>query len=424
MTRLLNPLSQPDVARSAHEADARATPARIMGLSGLPASSKAVLLALLNLRGGALILVTPNGETLRFGDGAGVHAALLIRDYRLLRRIIKSGDIGFAESYIAGEWSTPDLAKVMTLLAANAEQIMRYVTGGLALRALNFLRHLGRANTRAGAKRNILAHYDLGNSFFEAWLDPSMTYSSARFDLGARTLEEAQHHKYRAIADRLSLKPGQRVLEIGCGWGGFAEAAARDYGARVTGLTISKAQWDYASARMRRQNLTDRVDIRRVDYRDSEGQYDSIVSIEMFEAVGEKYWPAYFAKLRELLKPGGRAMLQIITIRDDLFAEYRRAADFIQHFIFPGGMLASVKALRAQTAQAGLIWRGYDAFGASYAETLAEWARRFSAKWGAIQKLGFDERFKRLWLMYLAYCEAGFRTGRTDVIQLELQRPA
>ena len=424
MTRLLNPLSQPDVARSAHEADARATPARIMSLSGLPASSKAVLLALLNLRGGALILVTPNGETLRFGDGAGVHAALLVHDYRVLRRIIKSGDIGFAESYIAGEWSTPDLAKVMTLLAANAEQIMRYITGGWALRALNFLRHLGRANTRAGAKRNILAHYDLGNSFFEAWLDPSMTYSSARFDLGARTLEEAQHHKYRAIADRLSLKPGQRVLEIGCGWGGFAETAARDCGAHVNGLTISKAQWDYASARMRRQNLTDRVDIRLVDYRDTEGQYDAIVSIEMFEAVGEKYWPAYFAKLRELLKPGGRAVLQIITIRDDLFAEYRRAADFIQHFIFPGGMLASVRALRAQTAQAGLIWRGYDAFGASYAGTLAEWARRFSAKWGAIQKLGFDERFKRLWLMYLAYCEAGFRTGRTDVIQLELQRPA
>jgi cyclopropane-fatty-acyl-phospholipid synthase len=413
-----------DAASPRGETPPRATPARIMALSGAPAGAKAVLLALLNLRGGLLTLVLPNGEALRFGDDTPLHAALHIHDYRLLKRVMKSGDIGFAESFIAGEWSAPDLPATLTLLAANAEAIMRYFTGGWMGRAVNFLRHLGRVNTRAGARRNILAHYDLGNSFFEAWLDPSMTYSSARFDLGAETLDEGQRDKYRAIADRLDLQAGQHVLEIGCGWGGFAETAAGAYGAHVTGITISDAQMEYARVRMRRENLASLADIRRLDYRDVEGQYDGVVSIEMFEAVGEKYWPAYFSKIHDVLKPGGRAVLQIITIRDDLFAEYRRAADFIQHFIFPGGMLPSLERLREETAKAGLVWRGFEAFGASYADTLAEWARRFSAAWERIAPLGFDERFKRLWLLYLGYCEAGFRTERTDVIQLELARPA
>jgi cyclopropane-fatty-acyl-phospholipid synthase len=403
--------------------DARATPARIMGLSGLPASGKAVLLALTRLRGGELTMVTPNGERLVFGEGAA-KAALHVHDYRLLKRVMKKGDIGFAESYVEGEWSAPDLAATLTLLASNAEQIMRYFTGGWVGRFINFVRHATRANSRAGARRNILAHYDLGNTFFQQWLDPSMTYSSARFDLGAETLEQGQRHKYRAIADKLELQPGQSVLEIGCGWGGFAEVAAGEYAANITGITISDAQLDYARARMARDGLAEKADIRRVDYRDMEGRYDAIVSIEMFEAVGEKYWPAYFAKVRDLLKPGGRAVLQIITIRDDLFDAYRRHADFIQHYIFPGGMLPSLERLRTETTNAGLTWRGHEAFGQSYAETLAEWARRFSGKWEKIKTLGFDERFKRLWLLYLGYCEAGFRTQRTDVIQLELARPA
>lgn len=406
------------------ESSPRAAPAQIMAVPGLPASGKALLFALLNLRGGALSMILPNGQTLRFGDDAPMTAKLVVHDYRALQRVMKNGDIGFAEGYIAGEWSAPDLAATLTLLAANADAIMRYFTGGWAGRLMNFLRHTRRANTRSGARRNILAHYDLGNAFFAAWLDPSMTYSSARFDQGAQSLEEGQLHKYRAIAERLRLRPGQRVLEIGCGWGGFAEIAAREFGAHVTGLTISDAQLAHARARMQSQGLSGRVEIQRTDYRDAVGRYDAIVSIEMFEAVGEKFWPAYFDQIRRRLKPDGRALLQIITIRDDLFDIYRRYADFIQHFIFPGGMLPSLQRLRAETARAGLVWRGFDAFGASYAETLAVWARRFTARWPAIAPLGFDARFKRLWLFYLAYCEAGFRTGRTDVIQLELARPA
>lgn len=418
------PIRGSDCIRAPAPGSACATPAQIMALAGVPARAKAVLLALRNLRGGLLTLVLPNGETLCFGDDTPTRAVLNIHDYRLLSRVMMNGDIGFAESFIAGEWSAPDLSATLSLLAANADTIMRYFTGGWLGRAMNLLRHTGRANTRTGARRNILAHYDLGNQFFETWLDPSMTYSSARFDMGAGSLEEGQNQKYRAIADRLNLQAGQSVLEIGCGWGGFAEIAARDYGARVTGLTISDAQLAYARQRMARQNLTERVDLLRKDYRDERGQYDAIVSIEMFEAVGEKYWPAYFEQVRSCLKPGGRAVLQIITIRDELFDVYRRHADFIQHFIFPGGMLPSLQRLREETARAGLTWRGLDSFGDSYAETLAEWSRRFIASWAKIAPLGFDERFKRLWTLYLAYCEAGFRTGRTDVIQLELARPA
>jgi cyclopropane-fatty-acyl-phospholipid synthase len=401
-------------------AQARATAAGILALSA-PASGKAVLLALLNLRGGMLSVTLPSGEKLRFGDSASPHAQLNIHEYRLMKRVLRHGSVGFADAYINGECSTPDLVAVLTLFAKNADQIMRHVTGG---RLVRLMRHLGRANTRKGARRNILAHYDLGNRFFEAWLDPSMTYSSARFDRGAETLAQAQRDKYRAIADRLGLKQGQSILEIGCGWGGFAEVAARDYGAHVTGITISDAQLDYARARMQKAGLASRVAIERVDYRDVKGSFDAIVSIEMFEAVGERYWTDYFRKVRDVLKPGGRAVLQIITIRDDLFAAYRQSADFIQHYIFPGGMLPSLDRLRVETTRAGLIWRGYDAFGESYAETLAAWTRRFTAKWDDIKRLGFDERFKRLWTMYFGYCEAGFRTGRTDVIQLELARPA
>jgi cyclopropane-fatty-acyl-phospholipid synthase len=251
-----------------------------------------------------------------------------------------------------------------------------------------------------------------------------MTYSAARFDEKVRDLETAQRAKYKALAEHLELKPDDHVLEIGCGWGGFAEFAAREYGARVTGITISDEQLAYARARMERAGLADRVEIRRQDYRDVHGQFDKVASIEMFEAVGEKYWPAYFAKIADVLKPGGKAGLQIITIKDELFDTYRKRADFIQRYVFPGGMLASVDRLKEETAKAGLAWRKAEAFGLSYADTLAEWARRFTSKWSDIRALGFDERFKQLWLFYLSYCEAGFRTGRTDVVQLALAKPA
>jgi cyclopropane-fatty-acyl-phospholipid synthase len=401
----------------------RATPALVTRLRA-PASAKAVLLALLQLRGGVALATLPDGRKLLFGDGAGPLVDLRIRDWRFARRVLMSGDIGFAEGLMAGEWESDDLAALLTLIAANVERLARLLEGGPLGRAVNWLRHISRANTRAGARRNILAHYDLGNRFYEAWLDRSMTYSSARFDTQERDLEAAQRAKFKALAEHIDLKPGEHVLEIGCGWGGFAEYAARECGARVTGITISDEQLAYARARMQRAGLADRVEIRRQDYRDVAGQFDKVASIEMFEAVGEKYWPAYFRKISEVLKPGGRAGLQIITIKDDLFEQYRRRADFIQRYVFPGGMLASMKRLKEEAEKAGLAWRKADAFGPSYAETLAEWTRRFQAKWSDIRTLGFDERFKQLWLFYLSYCEAGFRTGRTDVVQLELAKPA
>lgn len=409
--------------QNAPVASVRATSSMIAGLRA-PASAKAVLLALLQLRGGTALIVLPDGRALAFGDDAGPQVDFRIKDFRFARRVLTSGDIGFAEGLMAGEWESNDLSALLTLLAANVERFTRLLEGGPLGKAMHWLRHLSNANTKRGSRRNILAHYDLGNEFYSAWLDASMTYSSARFDAQVRDLEAGQRAKYKALAEHLELKPDDHVLEIGCGWGGFAEFAAREYGARVTGITISDEQLAYARARMERAGLSERVEIRRQDYRDVEGQFDKVASIEMFEAVGEKYWPAYFGKIADVLKPGGKAGLQIITIDGKLFEKYRRRADFIQRYVFPGGMLASVDRLKEETAKVGLVWRRAEAFGQSYADTLAEWARRFKAKWSDIRALGFDERFKQLWLFYLSYCEAGFRTGRTDVVQLELTKPA
>lgn len=410
-------------AQAASAPPVRATPSRIAALRDVPASGKAAMFACLNLRGGSLAMTLPNGRTFLFGDGKGVAAAMQVRDYKFAKRLLANGDIGFAEGFMNGDWDSPDLSALLTLFADNVERIHRFFFGGPIGRTLNWMRHLRRENTKTGSKRNIVAHYDLGNRFYETWLDRTMTYSAARFDTQARDLEEAQLAKYRSLAHHLDLKPGEHVLEIGCGWGGFAEVAAKEFGARVTGLTISDEQLAFARARMERAGLSDRVEIRHQDYRDVEGAFDKVASIEMFEAVGEKYWPAYFQKIAQVLKPGGRAALQIITIKDELFDEYRQRADFIQRYVFPGGMLASIDRLKDETAAAGLVWRAADAFGQSYADTLAEWGRRFNGKWDEIRALGFDERFKQLWRFYLSYCEAGFRTGRTDVVQLELVRP-
>jgi cyclopropane-fatty-acyl-phospholipid synthase len=399
----------------------RATAALVSGLKA-PASAKAVLFGLMQIKGGVLAMTLPDGRLLHLGEGEAC-ADMTVRDWRFARRILKNGDIGLAEGFMAREWETSDLPGLLTLLADNVERFSRLLEGSFLGKAANWLRHITNANTRAGSRRNILAHYDLGNRFYEAWLDRTMTYSSAKFDAKAKDLEGAQLEKYRALAQQLELKAGDHVLEIGCGWGGFAEFAARDYGARVTGITISDEQLAYARARIERAGLSHLVDIRRQDYRDVEGQFDKVASIEMFEAVGERYWPAYFAKISEVLKPGGRAGLQIITIEDRLFDSYRKRADFIQRYVFPGGMLVSIERLKQETANAGLAWRKVEAFGQSYAETLHAWADRFSAKWRDISAMGFDERFKNLWLFYLGYCEAGFRTGRTDVIQLALAKP-
>ncbi|MDX2232898.1 MAG: cyclopropane-fatty-acyl-phospholipid synthase family protein [Hyphomonadaceae bacterium] len=401
----------------------RATAATIASLRA-PAPFKACCMASLNLRGGQLVMALPDGRRLSFGDGATPVHWMQVKDYAFAQRVFAHGDIGLAESYMADEWDTPDLSAMLTFLNSNVDRIIGVFRGKSPMaRLMHFMAHFSRENTREGSRKNILAHYDLGNRFYAKWLDGSMTYSAARFDRTQCTdLHQAQLEKYRALARHIQLQPGETVLEIGCGWGGFAEVAAKEFGARVTGLTISDEQHAFAVERMQREGLQDRVEIRLQDYRDVQGPFDKVASIEMFEAVGEKYWPAYFSKVAEVLKPGGRAGLQIITIRDDLFERYRSRVDFIQRYVFPGGMLPSLKRLDEETSRAGLKRESVDAFGVSYAETLAEWGRRFRAAWGDIRPLGFDERFKRLWQFYLSYCEAGFRTGNTDVVQIGLAK--
>jgi cyclopropane-fatty-acyl-phospholipid synthase len=300
--------------------------------------------------------------------------------------------------------------------------LTRLVQGNPLVSIVNFIGHLLNGNSKQGSQRNIHAHYDLGNAFYARWLDPSMTYSSARFETPGQSLSAAQHNKYASLARSIDLQSGQSVLEIGCGWGGFAEFAAKEVGARITGITISQAQHDFAKKRLFDAGLADKADIQLIDYRDVKGAFDKVASIEMFEAVGEKYWPTYFNKIHDILAPGGQAGLQIITIKDELFADYRSRADFIQKYIFPGGMLPSEKRLRQETDKAGLEWRNISRFGQDYADTLVQWGERFQAAWDEIKPLGFDERFRRLWQFYLSYCEAGFRTERTNVIQLGLAK--
>jgi cyclopropane-fatty-acyl-phospholipid synthase len=340
----------------------------------------------------------------------------------LLQRVARKGANGFAEAYVEGEWDSPDLVAILQIALENEPALGRLVRGFGLARGLDRLRHLARSNTRRGSRRNIAFHYDLGNEFYALWLDPGMTYSSAVFDAAGQSLQDAQDNKYRRLAENLDLRPGHHVLEIGCGWGGFATMAARDYGCRVTAITLSEQQLRYAGDRVRRAGLADRVEVRLQDYRDVAGQFDRIASIEMFEAVGEERWPVFFDTLRERLKPGGVAGLQIITIEDGRFEQYRRSADFIQRHVFPGGMLPSPSALAREIDRAGLTINDVFAFGPSYAETLAAWQRRFQRAWPRIRQLGFDDRFKRLWELYLAYCEAGFRAGAIDVAHYRIER--
>ena len=372
---------------------------------------------------GTVAFVLPTGRELVIrGEDPGPDARLIVRDYRFMNRVMAAGDIGFAEGYMAGEWDTPDLSALLEAMSRNFDGIQRVALGSPLAWLVNLVGHLMNDNSRKGSRRNIHAHYDLGNAFYSRWLDSSMTYSSARYEQPGQPLTEAQRNKYRALAQSMDLRPEHHVLEIGCGWGGFAEFAARDVGAKVTGITISKEQYDFAAKRLFDQGLNERAEIRLIDYRDVGGQFDRVASIEMFEAVGERHWPEYFAKVRDVLSPSGRAGLQIITIRDEFFSTYRRRADFIQKYIFPGGMLPSERRLKEETERAGLSWGGISRFGQNYADTLAEWGRRFEGAWDDIRRMGFDERFRRLWKFYLSYCEAGFRTERTDVVQLSLRR--
>jgi cyclopropane-fatty-acyl-phospholipid synthase len=397
---------------------------RLPELADAPRAFRAALLSMArNWLAGSLTFITPTGGELPLrGREPGPDARLVVRDFRFMRRVLASGDIGFAEGYMAGEWETPDLSRLLEVLAVNFNRLHSVALGNPLMWAAERLRHALHGNSRDGARRNIHAHYDLGNAFYSRWLDPTMTYSSARYSEPGQPLAEAQRNKYRTLAEGMALAPHHHVLEIGCGWGGFAEFAARDVGARVTAITISQEQYDFARRRMFEQGLTERAEVRMIDYRDVEGAFDRVASIEMFEAVGERYWPAYFGKIRDVLAPGGRAGLQIITIRDELFEGYRRRADFIQKYVFPGGMLPSEARLKAETDRVGLHWQGIARFGQHYADTLAEWGERFDAAWADIRMQGFDERFRRLWRFYLSYCEAGFRTGRTDVVQLSLAK--
>jgi len=379
----------------------------------LARDTRSVFSLLEKLTGGLLEVRLPNGSCVLFGDGErGI--TLQVHDEAMFSRVLARGDIGLAEAYLDGQWDSPDITGLLALLAHNREALAKAVYGSWRQLLAARLRHWVNRNSRAGSKRNIMAHYDLGNDFYRAWLDSSMSYSSALYraeDDGS--LLAAQHAKYRRILDRLQAKAGQCVLEIGCGWGGFAELAVQD-GLQLTGLTLSPAQLAWAQQRV------PQADLRLQDYRDTREQFDHLVSIEMFEAVGEQWWPTYFATIARALKPGGKAVIQSITIRDDLFPSYRRGTDFIQQYIFPGGMLPSRSAFRKSAERQGLRVTDEFAFGLDYARTLAEWRTAFEANWPHIAPLGFDETFRRLWRLYLCYCEAGFLAGNIDVVQFEL----
>ena len=388
-------------------------------LRGLPVPARIGLDFAAKAQTGRLDIRVPDGRyfVIERSD-EGPQAEVLIKDWNFIRRFFRHGDIGIAEGYIAGEWSSPDVTTFLEFFVTNRDSVGGTIIKHPIYRFIQGVRHWLNSNTKSGSKRNIAAHYDLGNDFYESWLDATMTYSSALYQTGANDLVTAQRAKYRALAEATDIQPDHEVLEIGCGFGGFAEFVARDIGAKVTALTISQKQFEYASERIQKAGLNDRVEIVMRDYRDEQGSYDRIASIEMFEAVGEKYWPVYFQKIADCLKSQGRAGLQIITVQDQYFDDYQRSPDFIQRYIFPGGMLPPPGRLNAISASVGLKFAGERIFGQDYARTLAEWRERFWEAWPRIKPLGFDDQFKRLWEFYFHYCEAGFRSEHIDVRQM------
>lgn len=365
---------------------------------------------------GRLVVELPSGARVeRAGARPGPQAELKLNNWRALRRLALKGDVGMAAAYLDDDWSCPDLTALFEFASLNGARFMNAIEGWTPFKLVNWLAHRAKANTRRGSRRNIEAHYDLGNEFYRLWLDAKMIYSSAIFRPADATLEQAQDAKLQRIVESLRLTGDDSVLEIGCGWGGLATKIARDGAARVTGVTISPAQFDKARALVHENSLEDRVELRLQDYRDVEGRFDRIVSVEMIEAVGREYIPKYFDMIRERLKPGGLCVLQAITIAEDRFADYCRRPDFIQRYIFPGGFLPSKTLMRETIERAGLKLTAVENFGDSYALTLREWRRRFLDAWPQIEKLGFGPPFKRLWEYYLCYCEAGFRSGVVDV---------
>jgi cyclopropane-fatty-acyl-phospholipid synthase len=373
---------------------------------------------------GRLTVRSPSGEEISAqGPAPGPEAVLLLHDWKVLRQLLLGGDIGFAEAYLDGYWSSPDLPTLIELAALNQDALGNAVTGSLVMRVMSRLRHGRHANTRRGSRRNIVSHYDLGNDFYGAWLDESMSYSSAIYNAEGESLESAQVRKQDRIIEMLALHGGESVLEIGCGWGGLAEQLLREADVTLTGLTLSPAQLAYAQERLAGPVTAGRADLRLQDYRDVGGRYDRVVSIEMLEAVGAEYWPIYFRCLQECLKPGGVAVLQVISIAERKFAAYRATPDFIQMYVFPGGMLPTVTIMRDEIARAGLVLESFEPLGMSYARTLAEWRQRFHAAWPRLRQSGLDEVFGRKWDYYLAYCEAGFRARAIDVGLYRITRP-
>ena len=390
-----------------------------------PAAARAMFRLLKQLQVGTLDVQLPDGGQAHFGSGKEPRAALRLHDWSVCGAALKSGDIGFAEAYINGSWTSPDLAALLKLFIANRGVVESAIYGtwwgSLAYR----VKHLLNRNSRQGSRKNIHAHYDIGNPFYRLWLDETMNYSSALFEGDfTKPTAQAQAAKVRRAVRECELQPGQRLLEIGCGWGALAECAAGEFGAQVTGVTLSTEQLEFARERMARHGLAARTDLRLQDYRDiNDEPFDAIASIEMFEAVGREYWDSFFTTLKSRLKPGGRACIQTITIRDDLFDRYVRSTDFIQQYIFPGGLLPSPQAFRAEAAKAGLEVVNECAFGPDYAETLRRWRAEFLKADPQVRKLGFDQRFMHIWEFYLAYCEAAFDTGNTNVMQFTLRRP-
>ncbi len=387
---------------------------------GLPTAARLALGVIARIERGMLRLVLPDGRVLVAGGNApGPEAELKLNNWQLPGRALAGSTIGIAESYMDGDWESPDMTAFLELFVVNTEHGEELSSGSnWLIGTIQRVRHWLNANTRGQAKKNISAHYDLGNAFYREWLDPSMTYSSALYQTGANDLESAQAEKYRALARDTGIREGDHVLEIGCGWGGFAEFAAREVGCKVTGLTISREQFEFARERIHRAGLAEKVEIKFQDYRDETGRYDRIASIEMFEAVGEKYWPVFFGKVKDVLKPGGTAGMQIITINEQSYPLYRKRPDFIQRYVFPGGMLPTPALLRSLGADQGLSFLRERVFAQDYARTLAEWRERFLAAWPRLVPLGFDDRFRRLWEFYLHYCEAGFRAEYIDVRQV------
>jgi cyclopropane-fatty-acyl-phospholipid synthase len=381
-----------------------------------------ILKLLAQLKHGALHLQLPDGGSAHFGDDS-YPVTLRLHDWTMFGAVMKSGDIGFAETYIEGDWTTDNLTGLIELFIRNRQQVETLIYGKWWGKMLYRLKYLFNRNSRSGSRKNIHAHYDIGNEFYKLWLDPSMTYSSALFSHPQTdNLQDGQLAKYRRIVKQLRLKPGANVLEIGCGWGGFAEVATKETSSRVTGITLSTEQLNYAQKRMADAGLAQQVDLKLMDYRDCHGQYDAIASIEMFEAVGEAYWPTYFECIQRNLKQGGRACIQTIVIADELFARYRMGTDFIQQYIFPGGMLPSPAVFRSQAAKKGLKVVDEYSFGLDYARTLVEWRNAFNQQLEKVKAQGFDDGFLRTWEFYLSYCEAGFRANSINVMHFTLER--